>query len=110
PRRAKSTTLTSASACINAGELVGSSQPGFLTRWWALRWGAKAHAWPSGPSVLHRGEAGFGPAAPAAIHGENVGVAHLLQIVRHQRGAESAPAVKHDGSRLARQGILNVAL
>src|SRR5208282_6641564 len=71
---------------------------------------AKAHAWPSGPSVLHRGEAGFGPAAPAAIHGENVGVAHLLQIVRHQRGAESAPAVKHDGSRLARQGILNVAL
>jgi hypothetical protein len=34
--------------------------------------------------ILHDGEAGFGPTAPAAVHRNDFVVAHLLKIVRRK--------------------------
>src|SRR5579884_712723 len=39
------------------------------------------------------------PAADAAVHGEDVGIAHLLEVIRRQGRAEAATAVEHDLGR-----------
>src|SRR3954465_8477669 len=49
------------------------------------------------------------PAAPAAVHGNGVLVAHLLQVVSHQRRAEAAAAVEDDLGVLVRDLVLDVA-
>ena len=55
----------------------------------------------SGPAAhpLFERKSGFLQRPPAAIERNRVRVAHLLQIVRHQRGAESAAAIEHQRGR-----------
>jgi len=36
----------------------------------------------------------FGPAAPAAVHGDDILVAHFLEIIGGERGAETAAAIQ----------------
>src|SRR5882672_5186211 len=50
------------------------------------------------------------PAFPAAVHGFDVGVAHFLQVVRHQRGTKTAAAVQYDLGAGIRHALLDVAL
>src|SRR6185312_14751356 len=50
------------------------------------------------------------PGAHAAVHGDDVGVAHLLQVVGRQGRAKSAPAVKDDGRVMLGDQRLDVAL
>src|SRR5713226_2908470 len=52
----------------------------------------------------------FAPASNAAVHGEHVGVAHFLQIVRSQSGAISAAAVEHDRGVHFWYAFLDIAL
>src|SRR6202034_149029 len=59
--------------------------------------------------ILNDRESGFGPAAPAAVHGNHVAVAHFLEIVRRERRAEPAAAVEYEGRFLVRDGFLDVA-
>src|SRR5689334_21475603 len=51
-----------------------------------------------------------GPAAPAAVERDGVRVAHLLQVVAHERAAESAAAVADDRRVLLRDRLFDVAL
>src|ERR1700756_5793236 len=53
--------------------------------------------------------ASFGPAAPAAIHRDHVGIAHLLQAFGCERGAEAATAIENDRRAFIRDGFLDVA-
>src|SRR5262249_56522775 len=46
------------------------------------------------PSLRCQRIALVAPVADAAVHGDHVGVAHLLQLVRRQRRAEAAAAVE----------------
>src|SRR3569833_3374934 len=50
------------------------------------------------------------PGPHAAVHGDDVGVAHLLQVVRRQRRTEPAPAVKDDVRCVIWYQRLDVAL
>ena len=61
-------------------------------------------------ATTRSGENVFAPAPNAAVHGEHVGVAHFLQIVRGQRGAISAAAVEDDGRVQFRHAFLDIAL
>src|ERR1700688_3743241 len=60
--------------------------------------------------VLSSGKAGFRPAAPAAVHGDYVAVAHFLQVVGGKRRTVSASAIKHHRGVFIRNGFLDVAL
>src|SRR5580692_5561283 len=61
-------------------------------------------------SILFRRKPRFGPGAPAAIHGNAIGVAHFLEIVRREGGAEPAAAVEDERSGLVRDRSLDVPL
>src|SRR5450755_2253775 len=50
------------------------------------------------------------PAPNAAVHGEHVGVSHLLQIVGGQGGAISAAAVEDEWGVQLRYALLDIAL
>src|SRR5437763_12308307 len=50
------------------------------------------------------------PTFPAAVHRFHVGVAHLLQIFRRQRGAEAAAAVEDEFCLGIEYGLFDVAL
>ena len=63
-----------------------------------------------GKLVFDHREAGFGPAAPAAVHGDYVGVAHFLEVVGRQRGAEAAATVENDDGGFVGDGFFDVAL
>src|SRR4051812_29520370 len=71
--------------------------------------GAKVGTWPRGV-LLFGGETLLVPAAPAAVHGDGVLVAHLLEIVGGKCGAESAATVQDDFLILVRDGLFDVAL
>ena len=58
--------------------------------------------------LLYR-ETCLGPAAPAAIHRNDVGVAHLLQVVGDQGRPESASAVEHERRIFIGEGLLDIA-
>src|SRR5260370_41700637 len=71
-----------------------------------LMWMVKVRILPPQPIFLHdpadgsflvfsRGQTGFEPALPAAIHRFRVGVAHLLQIVGDESGAEFSATIQH---------------
>src|SRR5580704_458191 len=59
--------------------------------------------------VLDYGIASFGPAAPAAIHRDHVGIAHFLQAFGCERGAEAAAAIENDRRAFIRDGFLDIA-
>src|SRR4051812_23353858 len=69
-------------------------------------------------STLHRSRLASGldrgtlslPRAPAASHGDHVGVAHLLEVVRRQRRSESAAAIEDYRRGFVRHSLLDVAL
>src|SRR5271168_161794 len=63
-----------------------------------------------GKLVNDDGEAGFGPISPAAVHGDDVAVAHFLKIVRGERGAVASAAVENHGCFLVWDGFFDVAL
>src|SRR5258708_10343473 len=48
------------------------------------------------PRFLQRAAA-FAPIADPAIHGNDVGVSHLWQVVGGQRGTETAATIEHEG-------------
>src|SRR3954469_10755855 len=50
------------------------------------------------------------PGAHAAIHGDDVGVAHLLQVVGRQGGAKAAPTVEDDRRVMVGDHRLDIAL
>ena len=60
-------------------------------------------------SVFCDGETGFGPAAPAAIHRNYVCVAHFLEIVGGQGGAETAAAIEDEWGVVVRDRFFDVA-
>src|SRR5580765_914987 len=72
----------------------------------------------AGAAILHKGAVGLRldrpalglPAAEAAGQRAHVGVAHLLEVVAHQRAAEAASAIAHDRRRLVGNRALDVAL
>src|SRR5438045_3899773 len=49
------------------------------------------------------------PAADAAVHGNDVGVTHLLQVVRRQCRAKAAAAVEDDRRVVIGYALLDVA-
>src|SRR5579863_702269 len=59
--------------------------------------------------VLRSGKSGFGPTAPAAIHRDDVLVAHFLQIVRRERGTEPAAAIQHQRRVFVRNRTFDIA-
>src|SRR5262249_52142211 len=60
-------------------------------------------------SALFRRQPRFVPSAPTAIHRLHVRVAHLLQVVRHQRRPESPSAVQDHFRTGFRHALLDVA-
>src|ERR1700690_246430 len=54
--------------------------------------------------------AGFSPAAPAAVHGDYVCVAHFLEIVGGECGAEAAAAIEDYRRVVIGDGFFDVAL
>src|SRR5271157_5230063 len=50
------------------------------------------------------------PIADAAVHGNDVGVSHLLQVIGCQRGTEAAATIEHERSSEIGILALNVAL
>src|ERR1700682_293511 len=52
----------------------------------------------------------FQPALPPAVHRFDAVVAHLLKILRHQRGPESAAAIQDELCIRVRDSLLDVAL
>src|SRR6266849_170044 len=63
-----------------------------------------------GRLLLRDGIIRFGPATPATVHRDDVGVTHLLQAVRGERGAEASAAIKHDCYVVIGNCIFDVAL
>src|SRR5438128_2623492 len=55
-------------------------------------------------------QARFQPAFPSAVHRFHVVVTHFLQIVRHQRGTESAATIQNEFRVRIRDALLAVAL
>src|SRR6202008_69429 len=74
-------------------------------------WMVKVRILPPQPilSVFLRGKAGVQPALPPAIHRFDVGVTHLLEIVRGERGTEAAAAVKNELGGGIGHALLDVA-
>src|SRR6266436_2377427 len=60
--------------------------------------------------VLSRGQSGVDPALPAAVHRFHIVVAHLLQIIGYQRGAEAASAIQDQLRAGIRDALLDVPL
>src|SRR4029077_14453357 len=62
-------------------------------------------------SLLFRGQGKmFSPPAPnAAVHGEHIGITHLLQIVGGQRGAISTATIEDEGRAQFRCALLDIA-
>src|SRR3984885_9137947 len=60
--------------------------------------------------IFNYRKTGFGPPAPAAIHRNHIAVAHFLQIVGRQRGAEAASAVENDRGGFVRDSLFDIAL
>src|SRR6266404_9237350 len=55
-------------------------------------------------------QAGIEPAFPSAVHRFHVGVAHLLQIFRNERGAKTTAAIQNQLCARIRDALLDVAL
>src|SRR5260370_23466191 len=62
------------------------------------------------PLVFGDRQARIQPAFPAAVHRFHVVVAHFLEIVRHQRGTESAATIQNELRASVRNALLDVAL
>src|SRR5437764_10728033 len=77
---------------------------------WRMTSRDRARAGAAAVALLVNGVARFTPGAHAAVHGDDVGVAHLLQVVGGQGGPEAAAAVKDDGGGTLREQRLDVAL
>src|SRR5258708_20612216 len=71
------------------------------SRWYAIRRMIRIAIRPVArrylPRFLQR-VAAFAPIADSAIHGNDVGVSHLLQVIRGQRGPESPATIEHEGA------------
>jgi len=61
-------------------------------------------------SIRRSREAGIGPGAPAAVHGDDVFVAHFLEIVGGERGTETAAAIENERGVFIGDGCFDVAL
>src|SRR5208282_1729731 len=60
--------------------------------------------------VANSRQARFGPASPATVHRFHVGIAHFLQIVGHESGAETATTIEDQfGARIG-NALLDIAL
>jgi putative PIN family toxin of toxin-antitoxin system len=57
-----------------------------------------------------RGEPRFGPGAPAAVHRNAIFVAHFLQVIRGEGGAEAAAAIKNQRRGPVRDRRFDVTL
>src|SRR5580704_17358187 len=51
----------------------------------------------------------FGPGAPPAVHGNAIRVAHFLQVIRGERGTETAAAIEDQRRGLVRNRLFDVA-
>src|SRR5713101_4645991 len=62
------------------------------------------------PLVSGDRQARFQPALPPAVHGFDVVIAHLLQILSRECGTESAAAIQNELGVRVRNALLDVAL
>src|SRR5215470_2709069 len=63
-----------------------------------------------GGSPFRRWQSRGDPGLPAAVHGFDVGVAHLLKVLCSQRGAEPAATIEDEVGAGIRHRLLDVAL
>src|SRR5262249_50259919 len=121
-RRAKRVTCAPRAATrVAIARPIPSEPPGMYTclsaksasfipaaRGWITRRNQRAEPLPPSARPLHR-QARRRPAAPSTVHRHDVGVAHLLQVVGAEGGAEAAATVQNDLSVEVRDDTLDVA-